>query len=128
VDTNTTKGSYSYLANKPIDTCLAPEVRELQTSSSNSTTALTGLLRQTSVCIRASTIGHKNSPKTVGQLEGGYVITDMQSFEAKAICWYSDLLLGQRADDQMGFDNGIIVAYGMCPPITLKEYDGDPEP
>ncbi len=69
---NTPKGSYqhsSYLANKPIDTCPAPEVWELQTSSSNSTTAFTGLLRQTSVRTRASTIGHKHSPKTVGQLE-----------------------------------------------------------
>ena len=34
----------------------------------------------------------------------------------------------QRADDQMGFDKRIIVAYGMCPPITLKEfYERDPD-
>jgi hypothetical protein len=33
-----------------------------------------------------------------------------------------------RADDKTGFDNGIIVAYGMCPPITLQEfYERDPD-
>jgi hypothetical protein len=58
----------------------------------------------------------------------GYTIPDTQSFKEKAIRWYSDLLLGQRADDQMGFDNGIIVAYGMCPLITSREfYEGNPE-
>ena len=58
----------------------------------------------------------------------GYTIPDTQSVEEKAIRWYSDLLLGQRADDQTGFDNGIIVAYGMCPPITLQEfYERDPD-
>ena len=57
-----------------------------------------------------------------------YIIPDTQSFEEKAIRWYSDLLLGQRADDQTGFDNAIIVAYGMCPPITLQEfYERDPD-
>jgi hypothetical protein len=57
-----------------------------------------------------------------------YIIPDTQSFEEKAIRWYNDLLLGQRADDQTGFDNGIIVAYGMCPPITLQEfYKRDPD-
>jgi hypothetical protein len=60
----------SHLANKPIDTCLAPKVGELQTFPSNSTIALTRLLQQTSVCMRASTIGHEHSPKTVGQVEG----------------------------------------------------------
>ena len=58
----------------------------------------------------------------------GYVILDTQSFEEKVVHWYSDLLLGQRADDKTGFDNGIIGAYGMCPPKTLRELnEGDPE-
>jgi hypothetical protein len=58
----------------------------------------------------------------------GYIIPDSRSFKEKAIHWYSDLLLGQKADNQTGFDNGIIVAYGMCPPITLQEfYESDPE-
>jgi hypothetical protein len=59
----------------------------------------------------------------------GYTIPNTQSFKEKAIRWYSNLLLGQRrADDQIGFDNEITVAYGMCPSITLREfYDADPE-
>ncbi len=52
----------------------------------------------------------------------------MCSFMEKAVRWYSDLLLGRNADDQTGFDNGIIVTYGMCPPITQREfYETDPE-
>ena len=32
-----------------------------------------------------------------------------------------------HADDMTGFDDGIIVAFGMCPPCTLQEfYDPDP--
>ncbi len=58
----------------------------------------------------------------------GYTVPDTRSFEEKAIRWYRDLLLGWKADDQTGFDNGIIVAYGMCLPITLREfYESDPE-
>ena len=59
----------------------------------------------------------------------GYIIPDSRSFEEKAICWYSDLLHGpDRVDDQTGFDNGIVIAYGMCPPCTLQEfYESDPE-
>jgi hypothetical protein len=58
----------------------------------------------------------------------GYNVPDLRSFEEKAIRWYSDLILGRKADDQTGFNNGIIVAYGMCPPITLREfYESDPE-
>jgi len=58
-----------------------------------------------------------------------YIIPDTHSFEEKAIRWYSDLLLGRdRLDDMTGFDNGIIMAFGMCPPCTLQEfYDPDPE-
>jgi hypothetical protein len=57
-----------------------------------------------------------------------YIIPNTTPFEHKAIRWYSDLLLGRdRADDMTGFDNGIIVAFGMCPPCTLQEfYDPDP--
>jgi hypothetical protein len=57
-----------------------------------------------------------------------YIISDTQTFEEKAIRLNKDLLLGQRADDQTGFNYGIIIAYGMCPPITLREfYEGDPD-
>ncbi len=47
----------------------------------------------------------------------------------KAIHWYCDLLLNhEKVDDMMGFDNGILIAYGMCPPFKLQEYcQLDPE-
>jgi len=39
---------------------------------------------------------------------------DTLPFEEKAICWYRELLLHpDKADDMTGFDNGILVAYGM---------------
>jgi hypothetical protein len=58
-----------------------------------------------------------------------YIIPDTRSFEEKMIRWYSDLLLRQdHVDDMTGFDNGIIMAFGMCPPCTLQEfYDPDTE-
>ena len=44
-------------------------------------------------------------------------------FEEKTICWHRDLLLHHNvADDMTGFDNGILVAYGMCTPCELMEY------
>ena len=57
-----------------------------------------------------------------------YIVPDSRSVEEKAVRWYSDLLLGRKADDQTGFNNGTVVPYGMCPPITLWEfYDSDLE-
>jgi len=39
------------------------------------------------------------------------------------IIWYRSLLLNQaHADDMTGFDNGILIAYGMCPPVELMQY------
>jgi hypothetical protein len=53
----------------------------------------------------------------------GYIIPDTHSFEEKAIHWYGDLILGKdQVDDMMGFYNGIMMAYGMCPPCTLQEF------
>ena len=44
-------------------------------------------------------------------------------FEEKAIRWYPDLLLHHDvADDMTGFDNRILIAYGMCPPCKTMEY------
>ncbi len=41
----------------------------------------------------------------------------------KAIRWYCELLLHHdKADDMTGFDNGILIVYGMCPPCKLQEY------
>jgi hypothetical protein len=52
-----------------------------------------------------------------------YSIPDTLPFEEKAIRWYQELLLNHsQADDMTGFDNGILMAYGMCPPCKLQEY------
>jgi hypothetical protein len=53
----------------------------------------------------------------------GYIIPDAHSFEEKAIRWYGDLPLGKdQVNNMTGFDNGIMMAYGMCPPCTLQEF------
>ena len=58
-----------------------------------------------------------------------YILPDTTPFAEKAIQWYRKLLLHpEEADDMTGFDNGILIAYGMCPPCTLpKYYQMDPE-
>jgi hypothetical protein len=69
---------------------------------------------------RASPIGQALSPVADGQSTELYIIADTHSFEEKVIRWYGDLLLRRdRVDDQMGFDNGIMMAHGMCPPLHL---------
>ena len=46
------------------------------------------------------------------------------AFEEKTIIWYRSLLLNRaHADDMTGFDNGILIAYGTCPPpVELMHY------
>jgi hypothetical protein len=52
-----------------------------------------------------------------------YILPDSFLFAEKAIRWYHELLLHpENANDMMGFDNGILIAYGMCPLSTLPEY------
>ena len=52
-----------------------------------------------------------------------HTVPDNLPFEEKAIRWYHDLLLNHDvADDMTGFDNGILVACGMCPSCELNEY------
>jgi hypothetical protein len=52
-----------------------------------------------------------------------YSIPDTLPFEVKAIHWYQELLLNHsQADDMMGLDNVILMAYDMCPPPKLQEY------
>jgi hypothetical protein len=43
---------------------------------------------------------------------------DKLPFKTKAIQWYHNLLLNQNGevDDMIGAENGILFAYGMCPP------------
>ncbi len=47
-----------------------------------------------------------------------HIFPDTSTFEDKATQWFCDLLLNknEELDDKIGFDNGILVAYGMCPP------------
>ena len=58
-----------------------------------------------------------------------YILPDTNPFAEKAIRWYCILLLHpEEANDMTGFDNGILIAHGMCPPCTLPEYyQMDPE-
>jgi hypothetical protein len=49
-----------------------------------------------------------------------YLVPDTLLFEEKAIHWYPELLLyHDKADNMVGFDHGILIAYGMCPPCKL---------
>jgi hypothetical protein len=58
-----------------------------------------------------------------------YLVPETLPFAKKAIPWYRDLLLNhKKVDDMKGFDNGILIANGMCPPCKLQEYyQLDPE-
>ncbi len=58
-----------------------------------------------------------------------YLILDTLPFAKKTIHWYCDLLLNhKKVNDMTEFDNGILIAYGMCPPCKLQEYyQLDPE-
>ena len=52
-----------------------------------------------------------------------HTVPNTLPFEENAIRWYRSLLLEQEhADDMTGFDNGILIAYGICPPVELMEY------
>jgi hypothetical protein len=50
-----------------------------------------------------------------------HIYPDKSSFEDNAIQWYQDLLLNQEEDlnDMIGFDNGILIVYRMCPACKL---------
>jgi hypothetical protein len=50
-----------------------------------------------------------------------YTYPDTVPFAEKAIRWYRELLLHpEKANDMTGFDNGILIAYGMCPPACYR--------
>jgi hypothetical protein len=52
-----------------------------------------------------------------------HTVPNNLSFKEKAIRWYHDLLLHHNvAGDMTGFDNRILIAYGMCPPCKTMEY------
>jgi hypothetical protein len=49
-----------------------------------------------------------------------YLVPDTLLFKEKDC----ELLLHHdKSDDLTGFDNGILIAYGMCPPCKLHEYN-----
>jgi hypothetical protein len=58
-----------------------------------------------------------------------YLVPDTLPFAEKAIRWYPNLLLNhKKVNDMTGFDYGILIAYGTCPPCKLQEYyQLDPE-
>ncbi len=58
--------------------------------------------------------------KTPNRQLASTIAPDNSTFEYKAIQWFHDLLLNNNElDDMIGFDNGILVDYGMCPPCEL---------
>jgi hypothetical protein len=56
------------------------------------------------------------------------MIPNTLTFEENAIIWYRSLLLNRtHTDNTTGFDNGILIAYGMCPPVKpMLYYQMDP--
>jgi hypothetical protein len=74
------------------------------------------------LCLRTCTIRRAISPSTHRNLQN-YIVLDTLSLEEKAIRWFNKLLLHwDMVDDITEFDNGIMMAYGMCPPCTAMEY------
>ena len=52
-----------------------------------------------------------------------HTVPNTLTFEENKIVWYRSLLLNQaHADDMTEFDNGILIAYGMCPLVGLMQY------
>ena len=51
------------------------------------------------------------------------MVPNTLTFEENTIIWYRSLLLNQaHSDDMTGFDNDILIAYGLCPPVELMQY------
>jgi hypothetical protein len=49
-----------------------------------------------------------------------HTVPDNSTFEDKAIQWFCNLLLNNdELDDMIGVNNGILVAYRMCPPCEI---------
>jgi hypothetical protein len=52
-----------------------------------------------------------------------HTVPNTLTFEENAIIWYCSLLLNRTHTNNMtGFDNGILIAYRMCPPVELMLY------
>ncbi len=67
-------------------------------------------------------IYHKSAAltKLLTHILRAHIVPENSTFENKAIQWFCDLLLNNdELNNIVGFDNGILVAYGMCPPCEL---------
>ncbi len=52
-----------------------------------------------------------------------HMVPNTLTCEENTIAWFRSLLLNQtHADDMTGFNNGILIAYGMCFPVELMQY------
>ena len=52
-----------------------------------------------------------------------HAVPNTLTFKENTIIWYRSLLLNQaHTDDMTGFNNGIPISYGMCPPVELMHY------
>ena len=52
-----------------------------------------------------------------------HTVPNTITFEENAIIWYRSLLLIRaHAGDTTGFNNSILITYGMCPPVELMQY------
>jgi hypothetical protein len=73
------------------------------------------------VYVREPVPSRRESTKLLTDNIHAHIYTDNSSFEDNTIKWYQDLLLNQDEDlnNLIGFDNGILIAYGMCPPCEL---------
>jgi hypothetical protein len=51
------------------------------------------------------------------------MVLNTLTFEENVIGLFCSLLLDQtHANNMTGFDNGILIVYGMCPPVELMQY------
>ncbi len=62
----------------------------------------------------------KESTKLLTDNLRAHIYPDNSLIEDKAIQWYQDLLLNNKDHNVMiGFNNGILIAYRICPPCEL---------
>jgi hypothetical protein len=68
-------------------------------------------------------ITHAREPVQSGAASTKLLTDNLRAhtFKTKAIQWYRNLLINKNnnLNDMIGFGNGILVAYGMCPSCEL---------
>ncbi len=100
-----------HLDNRPWPTHLHPRITKLQMSSPR---------KKVTYAHESVPLGAASAKLLTGNLQA-HTLPDKSPFETKAIWWYRGLLLNQNGevDYMIGVENGILVAYGMCPPCEL---------